>query len=290
MSVSVQYHCQENQRRSSASGATTAARTPAATRPPSERPGSDSVPRSTRIGLVPARQLARMPVPFAGGDLQRARDDRPAPFQRRPQRLQLLPLQPELGAQVVDARRPRGSQMIQQPAPAAVGCAHALDLRATDRIGQAAPPRWSPAGSCRNGSRGPGSRVRQVRRTTAIWSLATSRSLSCRACTDPHGRPHTGSAACSRPCASAARGRAGTHRPPQPTRAPGRASSGTGTPGAPVARSAAPCCHLPPGSTKAIQACRVVRQPKALASSPAIAKKMPNSTICASHLMRVAGR
>lgn len=38
-SVSAQYHCQENQRRSSTSGATTAARTPAASRSLSARPG-----------------------------------------------------------------------------------------------------------------------------------------------------------------------------------------------------------------------------------------------------------
>src|SRR6476469_5400311 len=78
-----------------------------------------------------------MQVSLADGDLQRARDDRAAPLQRCAQRLQLLPLEPELGAQVLDAGWPRGGEMIQQPGPAAVRGAHALDLRAADRVEQA---------------------------------------------------------------------------------------------------------------------------------------------------------
>src|SRR6476661_2089624 len=78
-----------------------------------------------------------MQVSLAGGHLQRARDDRAAPLQRYAQRLQLLPLEPELGAQVLDAGWPRGGKMIQQPGPAAVRSAHALDLRAADRVEQA---------------------------------------------------------------------------------------------------------------------------------------------------------
>jgi hypothetical protein len=58
-----------------------------------------------------------------------------------PQRLQLLPLEPRLGAQIFDAGRTRSGQVIQQPAPAAVRGAHSGDLRAADRVEQ---PRPSP--------------------------------------------------------------------------------------------------------------------------------------------------
>src|SRR5690349_22143476 len=78
-----------------------------------------------------------MEVSLAGGHLQRARDDRAEPLRRCAQRLQLLPLEPELGAQVAGAGWSRGGEMIQQPGPAAVGSAHALDLRAADRVEQA---------------------------------------------------------------------------------------------------------------------------------------------------------
>src|ERR1700689_2696833 len=61
---------------------------------------------SSLIGLVPARQLTRMRVPFAGGDRQRPRDDRAVSLQRRPHRLELMPGQPELGAQVFGAGWP----------------------------------------------------------------------------------------------------------------------------------------------------------------------------------------
>jgi hypothetical protein len=121
-SVSVQYHCHENQRRSSGSGATTAARTPAASRSLSAWPGFGVRSAGPRIGLVPAHQLTRMQVSLVGGHLHRARDDRAAPLQRCPQRLQLVPLEPELGAQVVDAGWSRGGEMIQQPGPAARWC------------------------------------------------------------------------------------------------------------------------------------------------------------------------
>jgi hypothetical protein len=53
-----------------------------------------------------------MLVSAAGGHLHGARDDGAAPLQRGAQRVQLLPLEPKLGAQVVDAGRPRGGQMI----------------------------------------------------------------------------------------------------------------------------------------------------------------------------------
>jgi hypothetical protein len=63
--------------------------------------------------------------------------DRAAPLQRRPQRLQLQQLEPQLGPQILDAGRARGRQVIQQPAPAAVRGAHPGDLRAADRVEQA---------------------------------------------------------------------------------------------------------------------------------------------------------
>ena len=68
----------------------------------------------------------------------------------------------------------------------------------------------------------PGSRGRRARQTMAISSLATPRSRGCPACTDPHGTPHTGSAARSPRCASATPGHAGTPPPPPATGAPGR--------------------------------------------------------------------
>jgi hypothetical protein len=94
-------------------------------------------PASCGIDLIPARQLARMQMSLAGGYLQRPRDDRTAPLQRGTQRPQLLPLQPQLEAQILDGGGPSGGEMVQQPAPAAVGCAHALDLRTADRVEQA---------------------------------------------------------------------------------------------------------------------------------------------------------
>jgi hypothetical protein len=73
------------------------------------------------VGLVPADQLAGMLVPFTGGDLQRAGNDRTAAFQRGAQRVQLLPLEPQLGAQVIDAGRPGVGEMIEQAPPAGAG-------------------------------------------------------------------------------------------------------------------------------------------------------------------------
>jgi hypothetical protein len=100
----------------------------------------------------------------------------------------------------------------------------------------------------------------------AISSLATSQSPGCRACRGLHGRPHTGSAARSPPCASAAPGHAGRHQPPPASAAPGQAPDGTGTPAAPATRPATPRCHPPPAGTWAAQSRRTVTQP----SPPAV--------------------
>lgn len=74
------------------------------------------------IDLIPARQLARMQMSLAGGYLQRPRDDRTAPLQRGTQRPQLLPLQPQLEAQILDGGGPaaaRWSSSRRQPRSAA---------------------------------------------------------------------------------------------------------------------------------------------------------------------------
>jgi hypothetical protein len=65
-------------------------------------------PTTCGIDLISARQLARMKMSLAGGDLQRPRDDRTAPLQRGTQRPQLLPLQPQLEAQILDGGGPSG--------------------------------------------------------------------------------------------------------------------------------------------------------------------------------------
>ena len=90
-----------------------------------------------RVGLIPAGQLARIRVSLTSGHVQRARDDRAAPLQRGAQRIQFLPFEPELYPQVLDAGRPGGGQMVQQPAPARIGSAHAADLGPADRVKQA---------------------------------------------------------------------------------------------------------------------------------------------------------
>src|SRR5262245_8610017 len=121
MSPSIQYHCQENQHRTSRSVATTAARTAAAISSPRALRGSAWRPLEAGWALIPAAQLAGMQVPFTGGDLQRAGGNRTAPFERGAQRVQLLPLEPQLCAQVLDAGGPGISEMVEQPPPAGVG-------------------------------------------------------------------------------------------------------------------------------------------------------------------------
>jgi hypothetical protein len=88
------------------------------------------------MGLVPADQLTGMQVSRSGGDLQRAGDDRTAAFQRGAQGVQLLPREPQLPADVVDAGGPGLNKMIKQPPPAGIGRAHAGDLGPANGIQQ----------------------------------------------------------------------------------------------------------------------------------------------------------
>src|SRR5215469_16946048 len=88
------------------------------------------------MGVVPADQLAGMLMPLSCGDLQRAGEDRTAALQRAAQRVQLLPLELQLDAQVLDAGGPGVSEMVQQPPPAGVGGAHAGDLGPAYRVDQ----------------------------------------------------------------------------------------------------------------------------------------------------------
>src|SRR5215831_10865186 len=71
---------------------------------------------AARVDLIPADQLAGMPVALAGGDLQRARHDRAAPLQRCPQRLQLLPVGAEYPCLLMRPGHIRGSGRRADPA------------------------------------------------------------------------------------------------------------------------------------------------------------------------------
>src|SRR5207302_9462766 len=150
------------------------------------------------------------------------------------------------------------------PAPAGVGSEHALDLRAADRVEQArhlAGHEQVLAAVNRD------EEVATAGELAKPWLCRrrpTPRSPGCRACTDPHGTPHTGSAARSRLCASATRGRAGTPPPPPATAAPGPAPGGSGPSAVPAARSATPRCPPPPGRQAAGQSCCVARPPEVL--------------------------
>src|SRR3954467_2987837 len=75
-----------------------------------------------------------MSVALTGRHGERARDDRAAAPERRPDALQLLRLEIELDAKIVEARRACDCEMVQQAFPVRSGCAHALDLGAADRI------------------------------------------------------------------------------------------------------------------------------------------------------------
>ncbi len=140
-SVSGQYHRQENQRRSSRSGATTAARTAATARSATARwgsagPGPAAAPAPP--GLIWSHRASSLVCwcPLARGDLNRAGDDGAASLQRCPQRGQLLPLQPQLHPQVVEDGRAHGGEMVEQLAPARVLGAHPLDLGPADGVEQ----------------------------------------------------------------------------------------------------------------------------------------------------------
>jgi hypothetical protein len=71
-----------------------------------------------------------------GSILQRAGHDRTTAFQRGAQGVQLLPREPQLHAEVVDAGGPGLSKMIKQPPPAGIGRAHAGDLGPANGIQQ----------------------------------------------------------------------------------------------------------------------------------------------------------
>jgi hypothetical protein len=97
---------------------------------PGRRPGTAGV------NLVPASQFARVRVALSGGDLGRPGDDHAAALERRAQRLELLPLERQFGAQVLDVRRARRRQMVEQAAPAGVGGAHPVKFGAADGVEQ----------------------------------------------------------------------------------------------------------------------------------------------------------
>jgi hypothetical protein len=235
MSPPVQYHCQENQRRTSRSGATTAARTAAAIRPARAWRGSAWLPLEAGWAWSQRDQLAGMRVPFTGGDLQRAGEDRTAAFHRGAQRVQLLSVESQLCAQVLDAGGPGVSEMVEQPPPTRVGGAHAGDLGPADRVDQV----------CHLASHqqvlAPVHRGDEI---AAVAELAEPRPLGrgpgrepwgCPACTGPRGRPHTGWAARNRRCGSTAHGRAGMPPPRRECPTPDRESDGSRTPAAPAA-------------------------------------------------------
>src|SRR3989442_588192 len=86
------------------------------------------------IDLIPARQLAREPVRVLVDNAPG--DDRPTPLERRPDRLQLFRLQPELRLQIAELRRARLGQVAEQKRPVRVGALHTRDLGAADGIEQ----------------------------------------------------------------------------------------------------------------------------------------------------------
>ena len=96
----------------------------------------------------------------------------------------------------------------------------------------------------------------------AILSLATPRSLGCPACRDPRGTPHKGSAARSRLCASATRGRAGTPPPPPATGAPVRRQAAAERPPLPQLGQRLHAAILPQGGNRAVRSCCVAHQPE----------------------------
>ena len=148
-----QYHSQENHRRSSASGATTAARTPATSRSASARTRVGCCFAGPRIGLVPPLQLARMLVPFqavTSTDRAMIAPHRSSGARSDLSSWRLSPSSVRRSSSPNGPAAARWSSSRAQPRSAAPACARSPPGRSGRA---AAPPRPRRAGSCR-GDRG----------------------------------------------------------------------------------------------------------------------------------------